>query len=59
VPTAEQAEEFDRLGFVHLSGVFSEAEAVRMCEHVWAALTSRYGMRQLAPSLFRAPVATA
>jgi len=49
VLTAEQAEEFERSGFVRLSGVFSEADAVRMRERVWAALASHHGMRQAAP----------
>src|SRR5262249_56091975 len=47
--TRAQTAEFDRVGFVRLSGVFGDADAVRMRERVWAALASHHGMRQAAP----------
>ncbi len=45
----KQLAEFERVGFVRLSGVFGDADAVRMRERVWAALASHHGMRQAAP----------
>jgi hypothetical protein len=49
VLSREQLAEFERVGFVRLSGVFGDADAVRMRERVWAALASHHGMRQAAP----------
>src|SRR5262245_25565241 len=47
--TRAQTAEFDRVGFVRLSGVFGDADAVRMRERVWAALAAHHGMRQATP----------
>jgi len=47
--TRAQRAEFDRLGFVRLSGVFTETEAGGMREHVWAALAERYGVQRDQP----------
>jgi len=49
VLTREQLAEFERLGLVRLSTVFSESEAARMREHVCAALAERFGMRRDMP----------
>ncbi len=47
--TRDEISGFERFGFVRLSGVFTEADATRMCRRVWAALAERYGIREDAP----------
>jgi len=42
VLTNEQRDTFDELGFVHLPGAFSSAEAVAMADRIWATLGERH-----------------
>jgi hypothetical protein len=48
--TTEQRDEFDRTGIVKLEGVFSETDAARMRDVVWAELAARHGMARDDPA---------
>lgn len=51
--TAEQRDEFDRLGIVPLPGVIAPADAEAMCDRVWRALRKRYGVRRESPATWK------
>jgi hypothetical protein len=55
--TAEQRIDFDQLGVVRLTGVFSAADAARMREGLWQALAAQ-GLRRDDPATWRPVQAT-
>jgi len=51
--SAEQIEEFDRLGILRLQEAVARTEAERMCESVWEALASRLQIRRDSPTTWQ------
>lgn len=51
--TAEQCDEFDRLGIVALRAAIAGADAEAMCDRVWSALHQRYGVRRESPATWK------
>jgi hypothetical protein len=51
--TSAQRDEFDQTGIVKIESVFSEAEAARMRDVVWAELAARHGMARDDPTTWQ------
>ena len=52
--TAEQRDEFARVGILRMPGAIARRDAAEMCNSVWSALQKRYQVRRNAPDTWQA-----